>query len=645
MSLHFLNLAMFLNHYSDRIVQKKNRGVLEDLVGSGILSLLALVLFFGGLVALILRRIGLTAAPAYLISGMILNTFIKYLPPHWQINPSELEPFIYLGLVFMLFSQGLELSTAKLKRMGSATFFLGTSQSLFTALAVWVTWGLFHGFSLSTFVISGALAFSSTGSIIKYIEEKQLGRQSYAKNVIGVLLIEDIIAIFVLASLPTLAAGGGQISIGFIAIELIIFSSLLWLAGGVLGPKLTLEGVKSGGAELLLVLSVGLCLIIGEIFNQQNLSPALGAFIVGMLLAETKEIAKIRILIDPIKQLFVAIFFVGFGMKFNPEVFITGSLGSLLLVPAILFGKFVVPFCIGLLNKKALDESLYTALMLPQIGEFSIIIALAATKLNILKNEELAAIMVLSLISLIGIPKILENKEKLYLLLKKPRVLQFSQRLNNSGEHFANWAYRNADKIKFSSSLSIFISQLIRRIYIKSRSQSKSSQLARLTPWNDQLIEITAESGSRVIGRALIELGLRDRFGISVVALEREGEVYVSPEPSFRILPWDILLIYGNTLQAEKAELLFHRMENRRMNSGSKLADCVLDQVTLHHEHPYIGQSLKELDLRAKNGIMVLAIIRNGKKERNPSPGFVFEINDQVFFVLTQSFHDSADKA
>jgi Kef-type K+ transport system membrane component KefB/Trk K+ transport system NAD-binding subunit len=610
-------------------------------VGSDILALLALVLFFGGLVALILRGIGLTATPAYLISGMILSSTVHHLPPKWQIDQSHLEPFIHLGLVFMLFNQGLELSTAKLKRMGSSTFLLGISQTLLTALAVFIIWGFFREFSAATWAIAGALAFSSTGSIIKFVEEKQLGRQSFAKNVIGVLLIEDILAIFVLASLPTLVSGTGNISMSLIAGELIIFSSLLWLAGGVLGPKLTLQGVKRGGAELLLVLSVGLCLIIGEIFAQQNLSPALGAFIVGMLLAETKEIAKIRVLIDPIKQLFVAIFFVAFGMKFNPEVFFSGTLGALILFPAILFGKFAVPLCVGLWNRKSFEESLNTALMLPQIGEFSIIIALAATKLKIISNEELAAIMVLSLCSLICVPKILENRDKLNFLGKKASVIRFSMWLQQAGEKSSTGVGKFTEQLRFSNALFNRMSQILHRIYVKSRTGSKSGQLARLTPWDDQLIEITAESGSKVIGRALIELGLRDQFGISVVALEREGEVYVSPEPSFRILPWDILLIYGDTLQSEKAELLFQRRESRRMNNGSKLADCVLEQITLDHHHPYIGNSLKELDLRAKFGIMVLAIIRNEVRERNPSPSFVFEKNDQVFYVLTKNFTDS----
>jgi len=152
-------------------------------------------------------------------------------------------------------------------------------------------------------------------------------------------------------------------------------------------------------------------------------------------------------------------------------------------------------------------------------------------------------------------------------------------------------------------------------------------------PWNEKLIEITTENGSPAIGQALIELGLRDRFGVNLVAIERDGEVYVSPEPSFQILPLDIILIYGDEDQAEKAELLFHRAEKKKPGPTSKLADCTMRQLKLATDHSFVGHTIRALDLRAQYGVMVLAVLRHGVRERNPSPDFKFEEHDKIFYV------------
>jgi Kef-type K+ transport system membrane component KefB/uncharacterized protein with PhoU and TrkA domain len=596
-------------------------------------TLLAVVLFVGGLTAMLLRSIGLAAAPAYLISGMLLTEFHTLLPGSWHFQPESIEPFMELGLMLLMFGQGLELSTAKLIKMGGSTFLLGLSQSVATALAVALVWSLTHGYSPATLAIAGALAFSSTGSIVKYLEEHHLMRKPYGKSVIGVLLLEDVLAIFVMVALPTLAIGSSDVSLGLVATQLLVVTSVLWLAGGVVGPRLTVIGLKRGGTELLLILSLGLCLMVGEFFMQKKLSPALGAFMVGMLLAETKEIAKIRNMIEPIKQLFVAIFFVGFGMKFDPRILTSGALGSFILLPAILFGKFMVPVGVGLWNKKSFSESFHTALMLPQIGEFSIIIGTMAAHQGIISQAELSAIMVVSLCSLTFVPWVLGVREALFQRIDGSLFGTFSRWFHHAGETFRTNLYNLLVNLGLQHRSVKIATKMIQKAYLKTRTLSKSSQLSKLVPWNERLIELTAESGSPAIGRALIELGIRDRYGVNLVAIERDGEVYVSPEPSFRILPWDIILIYGDEEQAEKAEKMFHRGEKKKHSQTSKLADCTMQHLKVSPDHPFIGKTIRSLDLRAQYGVMVLAVLRNGVRERNPSPDFEFSENDKIYYV------------
>ena len=146
-------------------------------------------------------------------------------------------------------------------------------------------------------------------------------------------MLEVLLAIFAIIALPALAGEQNKVPIVAVAWQLLLISSVLWLAGGFIGPRLTWLGLRRGCVQLLLVLSLGLCLMTGMLFSKANLSPAFGAFIVGMLLAETTEITKIRLLVTPIKHLFMAVFFVAFGMQFQASQITSGFLPAIILIP------------------------------------------------------------------------------------------------------------------------------------------------------------------------------------------------------------------------------------------------------------------------------------------------------------------------
>jgi len=323
-------------------------------------------------------------------------------------------------------------------------------------------------------------------------------------------------------------------------------------------------------------------------------------------------------------------------MKFDPRVLASGAMGSLILLPAILFGKFMVPVGVGLWNKKSFSESFYTALMLPQIGEFSIIIGTIAAQKGIISQAELAALLVVSLCSLTFVPWVLKYREGLFHKMDGSFFGSFSRWFHNAGETFRMHLSSLLGSLGFKHQSLKSLARAAHYAYLRTRTLSKSSQLSKLAPWNERLIELTAESGSPAIGRALVELGLRDDFGVNLVAIERDGEVYVSPEPSFRIFPWDIVLIYGEETQADKVEHLFHRNEKRKAAHSSKLADCTMQHLQLSVDHSFIGHTIRSLDLRARYGVMVLAVLRQGIRERNPSPDFRFQEQDKIFYVSPQ---------
>jgi len=604
-----------------------------------IITILGTLLFIGGIASILFRILGISTTPAYLFAGMLFATFQNQLPLEWQIGVDVVQPYMELGLMLLMFGAGLDLSSGKIRKLGRSTLALGLIQSLSTALIAMIAWTLFNGLDRSAVVIGLALAFSSTGSILQYLDDRQLLRQSFAKNVIGILLLEDLLAIFAIIALPALAGEQNKVPIVAVAWQLLLISSVLWLAGGFIGPRLTWLGLRRGGVQLLLVLSLGLCLMTGMLFSKANLSPAFGAFIVGMLLAETTEITKIRLLVTPIKHLFMAVFFVAFGMQFQASQITSGFLPAIILIPCLILGKFIIPFGVGLWHRKSLSESFFTALILPQVGEFSIIIASSAVYSGIIPQESLSSIMVLSLVSLTVVPWFLNHKDHLYSRLEKSPLGEFSHKLQRESERLRSFSAQKFAGKKLSFDRLQILFSYLSEIYLKTRALSKTSQLAKITPWNEHLSEVIVEAGSPSVGLTVMELGLRQNFAINLVAIERDGEVYVSPEPNFRILPWDVLILYGTDEQVNAAESIFHRCEKRRTGSGTKLSDCVLRELTIYAGHPFSNATMKELDLRSAHGMMVLAVMRNDQRERNPNPDYRFAVGDVIFYVATRANH------
>lgn len=336
---------------------------------------LAVILGIAGIVTLLCRRIHQPVVLGYLIAGMIIG---PYTPPHSLIEDiPNVKTLSELGVIFLMFSLGLEFSFHKLKRVGLSASLAGIIEVIgMMALGMFIGEYLRWPFFDSLF-LGAALAVSSTTIIIKALEELHLKKHSFAELIFGILIIEDLLAMLLLVGLSTVVASQDILSFHsvFIILKLIVVIGAWFLIGYFLVPSLMRKISPYASEENLTIVSVALCLFLVCIAAYFHYSVALGAFIMGSILAETPLVSRIEKLIQPIRDIFAAVFFVAVGMLIDPMI-IWQHLGLVVLISFItIVGKIIAAGLGSFLTGKSPSTSIHVGFSMAQIGEFSFIIA------------------------------------------------------------------------------------------------------------------------------------------------------------------------------------------------------------------------------------------------------------------------------
>lgn len=271
---------------------------------------LALILMAGAVTTLLFRRLKQPLVLGYIIAGLLVGPHVAIVPT--VIDTENINVLAELGVIFLLFSLGLEFSFKKLVRVGGAASITAIVEVI-GMLAIGYAAGRILGWSqMDSVFLGGILSISSTTIIIRAFEELGVKSQQFAGIVFGVLIVEDLVAILLLVLLSTLAvsrqfAGPEML---FSVLKLVFFLSLWFIAGIFLIPTFLKKARRLLSEETLLILSLGLCLGMVVLATQVGFSPALGAFVMGSILAETTKAEKIEHLVKPVKNLFAAVFFV-----------------------------------------------------------------------------------------------------------------------------------------------------------------------------------------------------------------------------------------------------------------------------------------------------------------------------------------------
>ncbi|MBR5690051.1 MAG: cation:proton antiporter, partial [Prevotella sp.] len=302
---------------------------------------LTLILVVAGAVTLLFKKLKQPLVLGYIVAGFLVSPHMPYLAS--VVDKENIQTWADIGVLFLLFALGLDFSFKKILKMGMAPVIAACS-IVFSMMMLGILVGKAFGWSqMNCVFLGGMLAMSSTTIIYKAFDDMGLRQQHFASLVMSVLILEDVLAIVMMVMLSTVADGnsanGGQLLMSILRLGFIL---VLWFVVGIfLIPLFLRKTRKLMTDEMLVIVSLGLCFLMAVIATGAGFSSAFGAFVMGSILAETIEADKIIRLVEPVKNLFGAVFFVSVGMLVDPEILASQWLPILVLTLTILFGQAI----------------------------------------------------------------------------------------------------------------------------------------------------------------------------------------------------------------------------------------------------------------------------------------------------------------
>ena len=394
---------------------------------------LALILMVAGIVTIIFKKLKQPLVLGYIVAGFLVSPHMPYTMS--VIDESDIKTWADIGVIFTLFSLGLDFSFKKIVKMGASPI-IATVVIVFSMMMLGISVG--HGFGWSKMdciFLGGMLAMSSTTIIYKAFDDMGLRQQKFAGMVMSVLILEDILAIVMMVMLSAIAGGSnpdGEQMLG--SIVKIGFFLVLWFIVGIFAIPWFLRSVrKLVNNETLLIVALGLCCGMAVLSTKVGFSSAFGAFVMGSILAETVEAEKIIKLVEPVKNLFGAIFFVSVGMLVDPKILVEYALPILALVCTILVGQAILGTLGFMLGGESLKSAMRCGFSMSQIGEFSFIIASLGLSLGVISNFLYPVVVAVSVITTFLTPYMIRLATPTYLVMEK----HLPDKLINVLNHFA----------------------------------------------------------------------------------------------------------------------------------------------------------------------------------------------------------------
>ncbi|TGX83512.1 sodium:proton antiporter [Palleniella muris] len=380
---------------------------------------LALILIVAGIVTLLFRKLKQPLVLGYIVAGFLVSSHMPILVPDVELQ--NIREWADIGVMFTLFSLGLDFSFKKIVKMGAAPI-IASMTIVFCMMMLGYTVGqLFNWSHIDCVFLGGMLAMSSTTIIYKAFADLGVSHQGFALMVMSVLILEDILAIVLMVMLSAIASGenieGGDMLASVLKIG---FFLILWFVVGIFAIPLFLKKTRSlMTGETLLVVSIGLCCLMAVISSKAGFSEAFGAFVMGSILAETVEAEKIIKVTESIKNLFGAIFFVSVGMLVDTNILYEYSTPIIVLVLSIIIGQTIFGTLGYFLSGQSLHNSIKCGFSMTQIGEFSFIIASLGMSMHVIADYLYPVIVAVSVITTFTTPYMIRGAEPAYAFIEK----------------------------------------------------------------------------------------------------------------------------------------------------------------------------------------------------------------------------------
>lgn len=380
---------------------------------------LTLITVYAALITLLFKKLKQPTVLGYILAGILAGPSFNFLP---TVTANEnLTLWADIGVIFLLFGLGLEFSFKKMVNVGKSAMITACA-NIFFMLFLGYNTGLLLGWStMDSFFLGSMISMSSTTIIIKAFDDLNIKKQKFTDLVFGVLVVEDIVGILLLVLLPTIALGSTINSKELLlsTSKLIFFLVLCFVIGIYLVPTFLKKITAFLNDEMLLLITISLCFGMVWLATSSGFSSALGAFIMGSILAETSIIERIENTIKPLKDFFGAVFFVSVGMMVDPSMFIkyAGPIFAITLI--VIVGK-VAFSCFGfIISGQPLKTAIQGGFSLAQVGEFAFIIASLGMSIGVLDAKVYPTIVAVSVITTFLTPMMIKFAEPTFKIITK----------------------------------------------------------------------------------------------------------------------------------------------------------------------------------------------------------------------------------
>lgn len=617
---------------------------------------LALILAAAAVTTLIFKKLRQPLVLGYIVAGLLVGPHVSLFPT--VSDEANIKTWSEIGVIFLLFSLGLEFSFRKLIKVGGSASITAVIEVLIMLLLGYIT-GQWLGWSvMDSIFLGGILSISSTTIIIRAFEELDIKRQQFAGLVFGILIVEDLVAIVLMVLLSTVAVSrqfAGMEMLG--SVVKLLFFLIVWFVAGIFFIPTLLNRIKKlMNEETLLVTAVGLCLLMVYLASLAGFSPALGAFIMGSILAETTQAEKIEHLVKPVKELFGAVFFVSVGMLIDPAMLLRYAGPVALITVVTIVGKVFSTTVGALVSGQPLKSSVQAGMSLAQIGEFSFIIATLGLTLKVTSEFLYPVAVAVSAVTTFTTPYLIRVAEPVYEKLSALLPHKWKTTLSRYSAAAQTISVVSDWKLMLRAyfmnmvlfSVIIVAVVLLSSYYVQplispsagsdrwARVITASITLLALAPflWALALRKLSGQAHSKLWDQrkyrgplVLMQL-LRIALAVFFVGffVERFFSTTVAVLVTVGILA--LLLLFSRRLQGfytRIEERFFSNFNERETRVGSinkqVLApwDAHLSVIEIRPGSPAIGKTLQELALREQFGINIALIKRGGAQVAAPA--------------------------
>ena len=622
---------------------------------------LALILVLGAIATVLFKTLKQPVVLGYIVAGFIAR-------PHFSLFPSvvveaNIEFWAQIGIIVLLFSLGLEFSFKKLIKVGGS--------AIVTALIIvggMMGLGFFVGKMLGfkavdSIFLGGMISMSSTTIIIKALTDLNMRQRRFVPMIFAVLIVEDLFAVLMMVILSSVATGKNVASGEMLhSILKLSFFLLIWFTVGIfMLPTMFKRISRIISDEMLLVISMGLCFLMAVFSVKSGFSLALGAFVMGSILAGTVEAERIERIVTPVKDLFGAVFFISVGMMVDPDVIVANA-GTIALLSVVVIVGMIVFGTFGMLaTGQPLKMALQSGFTLTQIGEFSFIIASLGMSLGVLQDNIYPIIVAVSVITIFTTPFFIKQADPCYALLERVLPSSWTRLINGYSEQAAKSEEPESKRV-WSGIVKRYVLRMLLYAVVAFAITYVSCNYVQplLTHWMGErlgdwtgvtvtlailspfLYAITRPSIKRherealsdemgrvsvvpIVVMVLLGLVISTAFIMSVIYRYQVMSSQMSLLVAI-VLVIMIALLFAPFYKKRIAQLEqrfignVNVRENRRTGRGHDLvSDLHVAYMRVGYECPFVGERLKNANIRQRYGVNLVNIQRGGRSYPVPT--------------------------